>query len=215
MDTLGDPSLVLLSDQAASNATDLFGANYYSGVATPANQYGSITIGALTDDESGAQLQIRSSLDGQNGYVVTVLGPLSTPAAAEVVLEVLGPNTVLYNEFLQVDPGDVFTVAAVGSTIYLLQNGVVLSTSTDTTYTSGVVLILLSANTVQTDATITHFVMGAASGSTPVGGHANTIVAGYGTDISASSEVTTNPAGETNSNRTSIMGTNRGSRFIG
>ena len=39
--------------------------------------------------------------------------------------------------------------------------------------------------------------------------------AGYGTDISASSEVTTNPAGETNSARTSIMGTNRGSRFIG
>lgn len=39
--------------------------------------------------------------------------------------------------------------------------------------------------------------------------------AGYGTDISATSEVTTNPAGEINSNKTAVMGTNRGSRFIG
>lgn len=49
----------------------------------------------------------------------------------------------------------------------------------------------------------------AASGS---GGHPP---AGYDTDISTTTEFTSNPAGETNSIRTSIMGTNRGSRFIG
>ena len=43
----------------------------------------------------------------------------------------------------------------------------------------------------------------------------NTNLAGYGTDISASTEFTSNPAGETNSNKTTIIGTNRGSRFIG
>jgi hypothetical protein len=38
---------------------------------------------------------------------------------------------------------------------------------------------------------------------------------GYGVDISSSGIITTNPDGETNSNKTSIIGTNRGTRFIG
>jgi hypothetical protein len=39
--------------------------------------------------------------------------------------------------------------------------------------------------------------------------------AGYATDISATTEVSSNPAGEVNSHHTAIIGTNRGSRFIG
>lgn len=49
----------------------------------------------------------------------------------------------------------------------------------------------------------------------PVASTGATAEAGYGTDISSPSQMTSNPAGETNSRQTSLMGTGRGTRSIG
>lgn len=218
VDTVGDPSLTILSDQCVPDATDLFGVNYYSGSATPDNQYGSITLGA---DASGAglQLSIRASTDFNNGYALIVIGPISSPNSAEVIVAISVDgdfNTYSYDQFLTVNVGDIFTLAAVGSTIYLLQNGVQLFQMTDTTYTSGVCILSQYASNAQTDVIVTKFVMGSASsGGEPSLNSPLAALAGYGTDISSGAEFTTNPAGEFKSPSTAIIGTNRGSRFIG
>ena len=173
-DAGGDPSLTIVSNQCLTDVSDLFGINYYSAVVAPANQYGQVTVGQLIDNVAAISLEIRSTTDAKTNYQMIINGPITSVGASEVSLRtVVSGSTVatLFDYFMTVNTGDTFTLAAVGTEIYIVYNGVLLYKGIDSHIASGVIFIDMAADTLQTDASITNFAMGGAStsGGTAVG----------------------------------------------
>lgn len=114
---------------------------FYTGTSFPSNQYVQIKlVSFVADGESGFALWLRSSSDAANQYGVSILNLDATHASAEIGVIVNG----LENDFailpsFTITAGDVFIFAAIGTTLYLLQNGTVILQGTDSTFNSGLV----------------------------------------------------------------------------
>ena len=204
-------------------------------VATlPDDQYCSFQLKALNGALTAAQLYLRSSDYFETCYVLFVTGPFGADAGTYGIfcLDDSGGNEpynwVVQNSItLSVD--DIITFAIAGSAtgsgkLYMYQNGNLifqgaLNLNPDAALMNAGGLAGLQLDTSNTPPAASDVgVINYAAGSFVPGSGGSTsngMEAGYGTDISASSEITTNPAAEANSARTVIMGTNRGSRFIG
>ena len=164
-------------------------------------------------------LRADTSLTAGTGIWFEVFGTLGAAPTASTVIDILNLADQTNGFFLAADiefnVGDVILCLARANNYYIFQNGVAIAAITFVSTAAGYTSLCIDNPTTLADTTLQNFLTGAVIASSgPSSGKTN-LIAGYGTDISASSEVTTNPAGETNSNRTSIMGTNRGSRFIG
>jgi hypothetical protein len=202
----------------------------------PENQYVRGELAALLNDTASVFIYTRAGEFLDTAYALFVTGPFNDDTGDSTygifALDDAGGNIPfnwVVNDPITVKATDVITFAIEGSAtgdgkLYFYLNDVLifsgaLNLNPDAALMNaggrvGLQLDTESASPSPSDVGITNFEAGAFSSGT-AGAGGSTIEAGYGTDISASSEVTTNPAGETNSNRTSIMGTNRGSRFIG
>jgi Putative Ig domain len=126
----------------------------------PNDQYVSATIAALPADENGFMLWARATDGGEStalipGYKLEVFNNGSDGVWR---LDVPG-NNFFYNDGLTINPGDVFTLAAVGTTIYVFQNSTLLGSVTDTTYSSGGTAMECDASEVH----IANFAIGSAS----------------------------------------------------
>jgi hypothetical protein len=129
----------------------------------PNDQYASATIATLPEDENGFMLLVRATDNG--GNVVTIPGYLlevfQFPGNCEWELRIPG-SEILSGSVAAINPGDVFTLAAVGTTIYVFQNSTLLGSITDTTYSSGGTALECDASEVH----LSNFAIGSAAVST-------------------------------------------------
>jgi hypothetical protein len=125
---LSNPGLQIVGDVCETLPPYAGVQTYNPPCGTPNDQYASVTIAAIPTGflnlvvrgnayGSGYQLQLQA---GQN-YWSLLLGGESQIAIGSATPEV----------------GDVWAVAAIGTTLYVIRNGAVLATVIDTTYASG------------------------------------------------------------------------------
>jgi hypothetical protein len=209
----GDDAAQVVSDvcEPTVTATNPCGA-VYTGIVWPTNPWASLTISFNAADNPLFELYQRLTNDGNfaTGYTLQI-----SPTTGAITLSANATDDVLYSDTLTFSNGDVILLGFFGTTWLVYRNGVQLSTGSDaSTPSGGTAGFDLGANNAITSAQALNFSGGEVTQSSG-GGSGKGEAAGYGTDISATSEITTNPAGETNSTQTSIFGTNRGTRFIG
>jgi hypothetical protein len=219
-----------LGDAAASTSP----SGAYPSAYTPssADCYSKSTFAALNDaDFMGASLRTDDNADTV-GFGIEYYGLLGTPNDGGFQLLDNSVNFPMFTGLgflngtfphtLQV--GDAVIFIARGANFYIFLNPAASPTtftplaagSSAAASTSNFVAVQMDIATADhTTSALSAFSAGRVQSAPFSSGGDSSSVAGYGTDLSAGSEVTTNPAAETNSNRTAIMGTNRGSRFIG
>jgi hypothetical protein len=158
LDTFGDAPLEIVSDLCQSTTVFSNAGEFYSGVSTPNDQYASMTISFPTN--GGENLLNRAT---DNGSTLT-----SLPAYRLIVFnftggwELFAATSLIASGPSTVASGDVWTLAVVGTTVYIVQNGTILDTITNTSYASGLTMLAISPNASQS-ATLSNFVMGSAS----------------------------------------------------
>jgi hypothetical protein len=170
--------------------------------------------------DSSFVIELRTPASGQGSGVWMewfTNGTLGAPTGAMDILNIAEQTAGLFlsDNVIEFNVGDVIVYVARGSNYYMFQNGVAIGAVSFAATEAGFTSFICDNNgDPGSDLTIQDFSTGPVINSSgPSSGSAAT--AGYGTDISADAEVTSRPAGEINSRRTSFIGTNRGSRFIG
>lgn len=140
--------------------------------ALPNDQFVQATLAApFATDFSVLFLYIRSTslLQTGNGYFCEIAN-----GGAQVWL--FDSSRSITPAFTYPTPttGDTFAVAAVGSTFYVLRNGVVLGSGVDNTFSSGQGILEITDDTAITDVQLSDFKVGSASNSSG-GNNANPI----------------------------------------
>lgn len=132
LDAYGDPGLQIVSDFCEPINTEGYSQQYYS-YSLPNDQYASVTVHALSYLVFvGVRMTDNDSSDEPYscpGYIFrTYSGYWQVFANGNVILSGSG---------ITVNPGDVFTIAVVGTTVYAFQNSTQLGSVTNTAYSSG------------------------------------------------------------------------------
>jgi hypothetical protein len=160
--------LAIVSELCEGPGVDDGGWQFYD-YDLPDDQYASVTIASLPTDENGFTLWVRATNNGENasqipGYKLEVF---QFPGNCEWRLDTPASGEILSGFVAAINPGDVFTLAAVGTTIYVFQNSTLLGSIADTSYSSGVAGLECDASEVH----ISNFAIGSAavpgSGSLP------------------------------------------------
>jgi hypothetical protein len=170
----------------------------YTGTTLPANQYASATISNMAM-EALLELTIRQQYESpfQYGYILSVwnLGPGESFCYVDA-WDFPSATEVLYVGGLTINDGDVWTIAAIGSTIYVLQNGNILSSATDSTWSSGPYSQLgLQDESATTDLQISLFSIGSASLTASISGNAGVAGATVAYSGTSSGSVTADGSG--------------------
>jgi hypothetical protein len=163
----GDAGLQIVSNLCEGTSNDAYCGQFYDYADLPDDQYASITV-AQMGSEGSFEMFVRSTDTGvtfgsqdTTGYLFTYYNGRWSVGSVVGGPLMSGPMTV--------NSGDGCTLAAVGTTIYAFQNSTLLGSATDTTYASGITLLVLAPyptlNTVQ----VSNFAMGSAAvaGPTP------------------------------------------------
>ena len=198
----------------------------YTGSSFGQNQYSEITIGTLsgTLNASWVEALVLASSSALTYYAGRVSAPTATQDAAVRIYKVVAGAATQIGPTMPCTPnvGDVWRLSVIFGNdgfpvLSFFQNGALVIQVQDAIsapITSGSPGMGAYSSVAIADAQISLFAAGNAN-VIPAYPSSGGNFAGYGTDISASTEFTSHPAGEINSNRTSIFGTNRGSRIIG
>jgi hypothetical protein len=141
-------------------------AQFYIFADLPNDQFASGTVAALPTDENGFMLFVRvtdngSTLNTWPGYKMEVF---NNGSDGEYGVFTPASGGILSGSGLTINPGDVFTLAAIGTTIYVLQNGAVIGSVTDTSYSSGGTALECDAAEVR----LSNFAIGSASNAAVV-----------------------------------------------
>lgn len=171
LDLAGDNGLKILSDQcypAAENNQCVMIYDLPGG--TPANQYASTTFETLGGNGQPVYLGIRITdggghfTSGWAGYVLAVNPlPYESPTGTWTLYNWL-TNTVLASGTMTANVGDVFTLAAVGTQLYILQNGTQLGSVSDSSFAAG--STALGFPSFSGDPSLSNFAVGQAAVST-------------------------------------------------
>jgi hypothetical protein len=169
-DTHGDAQLQVASSGICepSTAGAICASLFTGGTAVGNDQYASITIG--TSGGSGTlsyQASARFTDNGISyganaGYMLQLS---FNPSTGDAILTVVAAANPLFFFTGSLYVGDVITVAAVGSRIYVLQNSTIIREVTNTTYTSGITTAAIQSNVSVANAQITNFANGNAAQS--------------------------------------------------
>jgi len=166
LDTAGDPGLQIVSDLCEGAAGE--GGQFYD-YDLPDDQYVSITVAAM-GSECLFQIFVRTTDTGIAwGEQDTVGYRLEYSGGEWLITTPLG-GVLISGSGLAVSPGDTFTLAAVGTTIYAYHNSTLLGSVTDTTYASGITALVLAPYPTLNTAQVSNFTIGSAavqSGPTP------------------------------------------------
>ena len=101
------------------------------------------------------------NLDNFPAYQMAIL-----PIAGVVNVNSNSSGQLLQVTGLTILNGDIFTLAVVGTTLYLLQNGTQIGSVTNATFSSGITAIYMDAFDGTADTKISNFAMGSASVAT-------------------------------------------------
>jgi hypothetical protein len=161
-------------------ATNIGGTNaeFYAGTTLAANQYASATISNMA--ANGSYLFVYSRLQTfiGNDYQLELLK--GSGGSSAYLYSVTGgtPTFIFSSSTITISNGDVWAVAAVGSIIYVVQNGTVVGSVTDTTWSSGSHSALgMQTSSALTDVQLSLFSIGTASNATTysISGNAGTV----------------------------------------
>jgi hypothetical protein len=157
-DTADSPGLQIVSDfcepvTGGQPCLQLYG---YSG-GTPNDQFASFTT-VSNLSSAVAYVGIRITDNGSSAY--SLPGYYLLVVAGSWFLKSGGySGTILLSGSTTINAGDTFTLAAVGTTLYVVQNSTQLGSITDSTYTSGTTLLGFNEGIVQ----VSNFAMGSAT----------------------------------------------------
>jgi len=153
--------LQIVSDLCeGTNATSSNDGQIYSGVSLPNDQYASVTY--VASPVSGAYLTQYIRLT-TNTYIQ--LDSAYNLYVYEGTWYVYIKNTTLIMDGgpITISAGDVFTLAAIGTTLYAYQNSTLLGSATNATYSSGATALMIDNVSSLTDAQASNWVVGSAS----------------------------------------------------
>jgi len=188
----GTPSLQIVSD--ACQASDIaFNGNVYEG-AVPDDQYASVTIASLTNNPE-LLLYVRQSGDLQrtSGTFYQLLVFLAFGSFD--VFQSPTNNFLLGVSGLTIAVGDVWTLAAIGTTIYVLQNGIELGSVSDSSIASGNAALGAEVSVTLSDVTYSLFAAGSAATGSAISGNAGVAGATVVYSGTASGSVTADGSG--------------------
>jgi hypothetical protein len=135
LDSYGDPALKIVSELCTSTTTNVC-AELYTGVSVPNDQYAQATSAdSLSQSFEGIEIAIRLT---DNGSTFISLPAYRLEIFGNGQFELFAGSSYVGGQTgLTISAGDVFTVAVIGSTIYVLQNSTQLNSFTNATYSSG------------------------------------------------------------------------------
>jgi hypothetical protein len=159
----------------ATDAAPASGGAIYTGASFSDDQYVSMTVVQMS--EEFFDLYARCDGADLNNYYDLEIGPAGPGIVNIGLLVGFSPTdeTKIASVFDQPwNPGDVFTLACIGSTLYILQNGTILTQVVDTTWTSGSVgFDIFPSTNPSTDLRLSTFVAGSAAlGGSTISGNA-------------------------------------------
>jgi hypothetical protein len=149
-----------------ATTTSAICAEYFNGGGIGNDQYVTTTLIAMNQAASLAEydMYVRSSVDTLNCYSAVVAANGDGTATIAIELTLAGSvSSLAENDSLTYSLGDTFTLAVVGSSLYMLQNGVVKLTATDTHFSSGLTGVDSDIADHVTDIKFGNFVTGNAS----------------------------------------------------
>jgi len=170
------------------------GAAIYTGAVFPSDQYMQVTLNALNVGDL-IELSVRQDAAGITSDFID----LSNNGGGTMTLKVFNGdvNPAIYtNSALSFSFGDTFRLAVLGPAIYVYHNGVLLTQQTETTPQAGTPGIFIQGAGVNQ---VSQFLAGSVSAS-----------GSSGTRVGSGSEFATT----INSKRTSIIGTNLGTKIL-
>jgi hypothetical protein len=111
----------------------------YSGTALAADQYAAATISNMSADGSDIFLFVRLQANNNDNSGYELLLQKGSASSSYQLFSVTGGSltSILFSSGITISNGDVWAVAVVGSTLYVVRNGTVLGTVTNTTWSSG------------------------------------------------------------------------------
>jgi|SRR5580704_9072910 hypothetical protein len=176
LDTFGDPGLQVQAtiEECVGTATGPCAQFFiYTGGVTPNDQFIQVSVQSISAT-SYVEMMVRVTDTGVTfsslpGYRFFINGN-GTWAIADAAT-----GTLTSGSGVTVNPNDVFTLAAIGSTIYALHNSTVIGSVTDTSYGGGFALVATDAQGSISNLIINSVVFGSAaagsiSGNAGVGG---------------------------------------------
>lgn len=156
----GFAAMQLVSNAAEPSSIASACAADYTGVPAPADQYAEITIGNVITANDDVSAIVRQT--GTFGYFADVVGPLG--AGAQIVLVVVNHSGqfTLGTFTGAVNIGDIIRIVAIGTSISVYQNGVLVPglSVTDATVVAGSFGIGANCPATLSNATITKFAAG-------------------------------------------------------
>jgi hypothetical protein len=165
IDEDNDAGFQIVSEVAEPSLGSTECAQFYTYSSTPNDQYCSATLAAALGASSFLMIKVRTTDTG--GIWINLPGYrlyVTSAGAWHVYRDSSGGQTqLLSGTGLTISSGDVYTLAAVGTTIYAYQNSVLLGSVTDTTYASGSVMLGGEGSGSASGLQISNFVMGSAA----------------------------------------------------
>jgi hypothetical protein len=170
--------LQIISDLCVVARNNDTGCEFCIGATAPNDQYAQVTLANLGfSDATSLDFGVRDVNDNGGGtfgtgYYLDVINlgsgwGASSSGRATLATRSSGGYTSLGSvSSLTLNPNDVWTLAAIGTTLYVLQNGTQVLSVTNATYASGQ-SGLGSALALTTNCQISNFAMGSASTTPP------------------------------------------------
>jgi hypothetical protein len=150
----------VVSNLAEGTAVGASGA-YYNGTPLPNDQYASFKLATFNTSVLPAfSVEARAAADFSTSYDIYV-----TPAANGYVNISLESTPALFAilSYIPYSIGDVFTLAAIGTKLYCLKNGIVIMYASTALYASGHAGFVMTEEIANNDTQSSSFVVGAAA----------------------------------------------------
>jgi len=152
----------------------------YEPASLPADQYVAVTIGPSSLSSPFAELLTcaRATDNGGAGAFPAYFLTFGVSSGGSLYWQIglFASFTVIASGVpAAFNPGDMWILAVVGTTLYAIQNGVIIGKVTDATLSGGVALLQIYNGS--SNSNVSNFAIGAASGSANVG---DTVVFGTG-----------------------------------
>lgn len=132
---IGFANLQIASNLCISADLNNDAAAAYTGASFPDDQYAAITLDQLAN---GILYAIcRTNADNTTGYVVSAIGPFGLTTDNLVLFDEADSENVIGTATVTLAPSDIVVCGAIGSTIFVMHNGVVVIQVTNTSTLTG------------------------------------------------------------------------------
>lgn len=166
VDSHNDAPLQIVSEVCESTASFVEGAELYTGgISIPNDQYASVTVGTFANNGPGLVVGVRITDNGSN-YISLPGYEFFFEATVQNWSVRYEDNVILSGSGFTASPGDVFTIAVVGTTIYVFHNSTQLGSVSNSSVSSGINLLAFGGGGNVDEAQATNFVIGSASVAT-------------------------------------------------